>query len=383
VLLSVILGLLALLSLGLTIWQGIVAWRFPLHRRTPVSPPAPGVTLLKPLKNLDTQTETCLRSWLEQQYPGPVQILFGVASSADPVCGLIERLISSHPGCDARLVICAQNHGPNAKVSTLLGLEPLIRHEIVVVSDADVWVPPDLLANLAVCLQREGVGLACCFYRLAGAASLAGRWEALAANADFWSSVLQSRSLKPLDFALGAVMGVPRQRLLETGGFRPLVQVLADDYQLGQRIAAAGGRIELCPVVVECRSSPMTWHEVWSHQLRWARTIRVCQPLPYFLSILSNAALWPLLWLAAHPGAHSLTVAAVCLGVRWTVAWGCERKLAGHSREHHWWLAPLKDLAQVVIWALAFAGSGIVWRGRRFRVTAGGRLVEPDAVRQK
>jgi ceramide glucosyltransferase len=108
------------------------------------------------------------------------------------------------------------------------------------------------------------------------------RCEAIAVNADFWSQVLQGVSFRKLDFALGAVMATRRKQLAEIGGFRALMDCLADDYQLGRRIAARGYRMELCPVVVDCWSAPMTWHEVWRHQLRWARTIRVCQPLPYF-----------------------------------------------------------------------------------------------------
>ena len=129
------------------------------------------------------------------------------------------------------------------------------------------------------------------------------QWEAIAINADFWSQVLQSRSLKPLDFALGAVMATRRQHLQEIGGFAGLVDCLADDYQLGNRIARRGHSIALSPVVVECWSAPMGWAEVWKHQLRWARTIRVCQPAPYFFSLLSNATLWPLLWLIVKPAA--------------------------------------------------------------------------------
>src|ERR1035441_8628013 len=131
--------------------------------------------------------------------------------------------------------------------------------------------------------ERSGVrayGLVCCFYRLANPTTLAMQWEAIGMNADFWSQVLQSRSLKPLDFALGAVMAIRRQHLEEIGGFAPLVDCLADDYQLGNRIARRGHPIILSSLVVECWSAPMGWAAVWKHQLRWARTIRVCQPVP-------------------------------------------------------------------------------------------------------
>jgi len=205
-------------------------------------------------------------------------------------------------------------------------------------------------------------------------------------NADFWSQVLQSQSLKPLDFALGAVMATRRRELREIGGFRALLDCLADDYQLGHRIARRGGRIALSTVVVECWSAPMGWAEVWRHQLRWARTIRVCQPAPYFFSVLSNATLWPLVWLAAQPSAPVLGCVLACALVRVSTALNLQRRLAGASAGNHatatsllaWrdgWLVWLKDLLQVVVWALAFAGNRIEWRGERMRLQRDGTLV--------
>src|SRR5206468_2110374 len=130
------------------------------------------------------------------------------------------------------------------------------RDRVIIISDADVHVPPDLLANVVAPLCDEGVGLVSCFYRLAYPATLAMQFEAIAINADFWSQVLQAQSLKPLDFALGAVMATTRRRLESIGGFEVLVDFLADDYQLGNLIARKGGRVLLSPVVVECRESP-------------------------------------------------------------------------------------------------------------------------------
>jgi ceramide glucosyltransferase len=371
---TVILGILALLSALLGLWQWVLAVRFPLHRRGPSPPGAPGVTLLKPLKGCDGETEACLRSWLDQDYAGPVQILFGVASEQDPACLVVHRLIAASPGRDARLVVCPDSIGPNAKVSTLAALEAQAAHEWVVVSDADVWAPADLLQNLLPPLGDPDFGLVCSFYRLARASNFPMRWEALAANADFWSSVLQAQSLKPLDFALGAVMALRRQDLAGLGGFRALAGYLADDYELGHRMAARGRRIVVCPVVVECRSSPMTTREVWAHQVRWSRTIRVCQPAPYFFSILSNATLWPLLWLLGRPQWPVAAAVAAMLLLRLLAARHAERKMNGPGQPAHWPLAWIKDLLQVPVWLLAFCGSRVSWRGRTFRVRPGGKI---------
>jgi len=481
VLLKFLLGSLAVLSLGLTLWQWLVARRFPLHQRLPSPAFAPPVTLLKPLKGCDPATESCLRSWVTQDYAGPVQILFGVASADDPVCPLVRALIQEFPGRDAELVVCGPLLGANLKVSKLAQLGPLAKHDLLLISDADVHVPPDFLANVVAPLEETSVqessapsglyepkdakrlecprsaplsiavaerasahngeaepaaaqsprtpnalcdiqarveqrqvlplfpgpgavGLVTCFYRLANPTTLAMQWEAVAINADFWSQVLQARSLKPLDFALGAVMVVRRQQLDEMGGFDALADCLADDYQLGHRLAQRGYRIVLSPVVAECWDEPMGWAAVWKHQLRWARTIRVCQPLPYFFSILSNATLWPLLWLAAFPGRLELAFALGCGAVRIATARNltsliniplmevasdaCQVSRVRTPRHsppvtRHFtplssaWLPLLKDLLQAAIWLLAFLGNRIEWRGQKMKLRPDGTLVRP------
>ena len=400
-----ILGSLAVLSCGLTLWQWLAARRFPLHHRVANQNVSPAISLLKPLKGRDAETEECLRSWFAQEYSAPIQILFGVASANDPVCKLVEELIRQNPQADTQLIICGESLGPNAKISTLIQLERHAKHEILILSDADVRVPKDLLANVVQPLDaterrfatglttsqanettnvesrlQKGapVGLVNCFYRLANPSTAAMQWEAIAINADFWSQVLQSQTLKPLDFALGAVMATRRDILRRIGGFESLVDFLADDYQLGNKMARAGKQIVLSPVVVECWESPMSWRRVWAHQLRWARTIRVCQAAPFFFSILSNATLWPLLFTAALLAEHHriwFVPISILLPIRIQSALKMQEWLTRDTRHYAWfWLVPIKDLLGAAIWALAFMGNTIEWRGEKFRVLRGGKL---------
>jgi ceramide glucosyltransferase len=374
------LAALALLSFALALWQWVAARRFPLHRRITDLSFAPAITLLKPLKGGDATTVESLQSWFNQHYPGQIQILFGAADASDPVCKIVRELIEKNPGRDAQLVVCAESPGANGKVSTLIQLERLVKHPLILVSDADVRVPPDFLANVVAPLRDPKTGLVNCFYRLANPATPAMRCEAVAVNADFWSQVLQSTNLKPLDFALGAAMLTRRKLLEEIGGFAALVNCLADDYQLGHRIAQRGHRIALCPVVVECWDAPMNWCDVWKHQLRWARTIRVCQPVPYFFSILSNATLWPLLWLIASlvwsKTLCAPLIAVGCLLIRIVLAQNLQRRFM-QSRDNIAppWLAPVKDLQQAVIWAGAFLGNTVEWRGQKMRLRRDGTLI--------
>jgi ceramide glucosyltransferase len=335
------------------------------------------LTILKPLKGCNAETRRCLQSWFAQQYPGPLQILCGVASADDPVCAIVRQLLTEFPAADAQLVICGNDLGANGKVSTLRQLEPLIAHPLIMISDADAEVPGDFASNVAPLLTAPGVGLVNCFYRLANPANLAMRWEAVAINADFWSSVLQARSIQTVDFALGAVMSLPAEMLQKIGGFAMLSDYLADDFELGQLVHEAGGRIEFANAVVDCREAPVGWGETWRHQLRWARTIRFCQPAPYFLSILGNPILWPLLWVMSGSAAVAAPFFLLTLLVRIGTA-AQQQKHLTDSDDHaaYWWLVPVKDLFDVVIWALAFVGSAVEWRGVRYQVQSGGKLIK-------
>jgi len=395
-------AVLALLSLALALWQWLAARKFPLHQRAAQTGFAPAITLLKPLKGCDATTAESLQSWFSQNYSGPTQILLGIADASDPVCKLVREIIAKNPNCDAQFIICEQLTGANAKVAQLARLEKLAKHGLILVSDADVRVPPDFLASLAAPLRDEKVGLVNCFYRLANPSTTAMRWEAIAINADFWSQVLQSQTLKPLDFALGAAILLRRKNLQEIGGFASLANCLADDYQLGHRIAKNGHRIALCPVVAECWDAPMSWREVWKHQLRWARTIRVCQPLPYFFSILSNATLWPLLWLLSELSQTTIhnfqfgsgrnfgfvgsigvrdevVVAFICCLIRICIAQNLQRRFTpGKKLISPFWLVPVKDLLQAGLWFCSFTGNTVEWRGRKMKLRRDGTLVEEN-----
>ena len=108
--------------------------------------------------------------------------------------------------------------------------------------------------------------------------------------------------------------------------------------------------------------------------MRWARTVRVCQPVPYFFSVLHNPTFWPLLWLALRPSLLSGAVFAAGVVMRLWITRQTLRRLTPETSASFFWLAPIKDLFQLLLWALAFGGRHVLWRGQRLRVVRGGRL---------
>jgi ceramide glucosyltransferase len=354
------------LSALINIWQWIAGKQFALGT-SPASPVLPDLSILKPLKGADSQTESCLRSWFGQNYPGDVELLFAVADEKDPVCEIVRRLAPQFPDRKSKLVIANPILGPNAKVSSLCYLFEQASYEHLVLSDADVEVSADFLEHLVEPFQRQ-TALISCFY-IFRPFNLAMFIEAVTVNADFWTQVLQGNMLKKMDFALGAVIATTKTWMNTIGGFTGLLHDLADDYQMGNRIAKAGGSIELCRKAVTCWNDEQSWSDVIRHQLRWARTIRVCRPVPYFFSILSNLTLFSLLALKAAP-----TVTLCALSVRGLTARANYARLTGGNGWLAFGLAPVKDLIGAIIWVLAFVGNTVTWRGKKFQVNSRGKL---------
>jgi ceramide glucosyltransferase len=373
VILPSVVAALAALSFALGVWQWIAGRRFPIWKAEGNTGFFPAISILKPLKGADAETEKCLESWFSPEYRGKVQLLFGVASPDDPACEVVRRLIARHPHQKAELVIATPVLGPNAKVSTLCYLAKNATHEHLVVSDADVFVPASFFPEMLSSLREESVGIVNCFYALAQPRTLPMRFEAVAGNADFWTHVLQAVTLKPMDFALGAVMALRKRDLQKIGGFETLLEFLADDYELGNLIAQSGKELRICTIPVECRSDAYGWRAVWEHQVRWGRTIRVCRPIAYFFSIAGNGTLWPLLALLTASGPAKLLFSSMLM-LRMLAA---VLNYARLTRQWRWWvalIAPLQDIGQALIWIVSFLGNEIVWRGEKFRVDRRGKL---------
>jgi ceramide glucosyltransferase len=369
---------LALISAAIMLWQFAVAFLFPLRRKISNSNYLPSITILKPIKGADKFTEECLKSWLEQDYKGQIQFIFAFGSEKDPGVEICERLATNYPHTDISILICDENRGSNSKISKLVHAEERIKHEIIVVSDADVKAPPDLLSSSVRAFMDEKTGLICCLYSLANPENMAMRLEAVAINSDFWSQVLQARSLKPINFALGAVMMIRRKALEQIGGFKAVVNKLADDYWLGRLINRAGWKVDLSVVPVELYHEQAGWKQIWAHQLRWARTIRVCEPAPYFFSIISNVTLWAVLYfLVANNMTNAAMVTAPIILLRaLTAAMLCKRLTQKPLELWNFYLPIIKDIIGFALWIAAFFGNHVKWRGKTYRVFKDGTMKE-------
>jgi ceramide glucosyltransferase len=343
----------------------------------PLVPTGPGITVFKPLKGLEPLSRECLESFLTQDYH-PYQVLFGVRDPADPVVALLWELQRAHPRCDLQIVICPEALGINPKISTLRQLLPRARYDLLVIADGDVKVGPDYLAQVAAAFQSPGVGLVSCPYRAGRSRSLGAALEALTITADFIPSVAVANYVEGIRFALGAAMALTRQALTAIGGLAPLADFLADDYQLGFRVAQAGFQVKILPYVVETTNPEMSFTAYLAHQLRWARTYRVCRPGGYLAYGITHALIFSAaLFLASGLAPWALGLLLATLAIRGTLACFSERRaLQGSLPWFFFLLLPLKDFLAGIIWLLSFLGDRVTWGGRVYRVSREGKLAE-------
>src|ERR1700682_4094115 len=231
----------------------------------------PPVSILKPLKGMDPEIYESFRSHCLQDY-SQYEIIFGVSDANDPAGESVRQLQRELPQQEIRFVICPKMLGANVKVSNLAQMLPDARYEHLIVNDSDIRVLSDYLREVIAPLANEKVGMVTCLYRGEPTASLGSRLESLGISTDFCAGVLAARQLEGgIRFGLGSTLAFRRADLERIGGFESFVDYLADDYELGKRIADLGLSVELSHVVVVTHLPAYTLREFFAHQLRWAR----------------------------------------------------------------------------------------------------------------
>jgi ceramide glucosyltransferase len=251
---------------------------------------------------------------------------------------------------------------------------PHARYEVLLMNDSDIRVSPDYLRQVASPLNDPDIGLVTCLYRGVAANTLGSRLEALGISTDFVPGVLSARFLENgLRFGLGSTLVFRRQDLNSIGGFESILDYLADDYELGRRIAAIGKRVELSTATVATFLPPYTLREFWQHQLRWSRTIRDARRWGYAGLLFTFGLPWSLAALIASSGAAwAWALFAFTLGARLLV--GLSTSLAvlqDRKVMREIFLLPLRDLIAPFVWAAGLVGNRIHWRGDDFCIREG------------
>ena len=373
---------LAVAGMGYFVAAIVAARRFLAARRAPLSEFAPGVSVLKSLKGLDPGMMEAFSSHCRQSYAGPYELLFGVSSLEDPAVAAVELLQVEFPHHSIRLIECPERLGTNGKVSTLVQLVAQARYDFLLINDSDITVSPRYLERVMGCFvpsksdrtDAAEVGLVTALYRGRAHETLPSRLEALGIATDFQAGVLLSKMIEGgLHYGLGSTLAIRREALNEIGGLEPLVDHLADDYELGARVDRAGFRVVLSPEVVETNVAAYGWRGYLDHQLRWSRTVRDARPWGYVGLIFTHGLSWALLnVIASGASLLSLGLLGTSFILRLSLAMVVGAQVLGDRQVlPRLGLLPLRDLVASGVWVAGFAGSTIVWRGESYALKHG------------
>ncbi|MEK6397782.1 MAG: bacteriohopanetetrol glucosamine biosynthesis glycosyltransferase HpnI [Terriglobus sp.] len=342
----------------------------------------PTVSVLKPIKGWDPGRYEAFASHCTQNYGGRYELLLGLTDPDDvDVLAEVEKLRAAHPQAIIRTVACGERLGTNGKVSTLLQMVPHALGEVLVINDADIAVSQNYLTRIVADLSQHNVGMVTAPYfgRTAGKPTLWARLESLGISTDFLPGVLTARLLdRGVRFGLGSTLAMRVETLERIGGLQPLLDMLADDYELGHRVYKAGLRVVLSPEITSTSVPQYTFQQFWDHQLRWSRGVRDARKLGYLGLCLSYALPWALANVVASGVAlPAFTLLSLVVLARVAVALQVGVGILRDGQVlRDLWLLPVRDCFGLLFWAWSYAGEDVLWRGERF-LLRNGRLQRP------
>lgn len=325
---------------------------------------------MKPLCGVDPMAELALESFFLLDYPD-YQLVFGVQDGNDPVLEVISRLRARYPQRDTALMVNDTLHGSNRKVSNLLNMKPLAKHDILVFSDADIHVPPYYLDDLVAALEAPGVGLVTTLYTgLPATPALAARLGAAQINQTFLPGALLARKLGRQD-CMGATMALTKSVLAASGGLAALANHLADDQVLGRLVLKAGYKIGMAQNIPVATVPEADFTSLFRHEVRWGRTIRKLVPLAYAGTIFQIPLFWAILAvLLSGFTVWSLVLLLFTVVARVVFARRVEKALR-LSQTREIWLFLVRDLFSLIIYIVSFTGRRVDWRGQSIMADSG------------
>jgi len=362
--------------------------RFGLRKRREQSAPAdflPSLSVLKPLHGTEPGMERNLETFFEQDYPD-FELLFCARFDTDEGLRLAKSVGQRYPHVNAQYVTCGDPMPKfhNAKVYSLAKLDSVAKNDLYITSDADVRVEKNYLQRMVQTLKDPHNGLASCVY-LGTAHEHAGfpsQLDAVGKSVEMTSGVLVADMIEGTKFALGATMATRRKSFQDVGGFNELGQFYADDFVLGNRLAAQGTGVLLATHIIRLMVQDSPFWLSFRNQLRWMQSTRRSRPWGHLGTGLTFAmpyGLLGLLWglLSGHPLLGLAWLGAMVVN-RWLQAGAILTVLGDPDRVYSGLIYPLRDVLGSILWLASYGGENFYYRGKVYKLKEGGRVESPD-----
>ncbi|MBA2587719.1 MAG: bacteriohopanetetrol glucosamine biosynthesis glycosyltransferase HpnI [Alphaproteobacteria bacterium] len=370
-----LLAAVAVIGAGYALLSAVLVGRF-MQEGQGTAAPSPAVTILKPLHRCEPDLFQNLETFFTQDYAGPVQILFGVHDEADPAIEVVRALQAKYPDSDTAIVADTALYGANAKISNLINMLPTARHDTLVLSDSDIAVGHKWLAQVTTALARPNVGIVTCLYTGEPAKDGHRLWSSLAAmgtSYTFLPNAVLGTSLGLATPCFGSTIALRRQTLDEVGGFAAFADQLADDYEMGRAVRAKGYTLAIPAMGVGHTTAEDSVGELFRHELRWSRTIRLVNPAGHAGSFITHGFAFALMS-AIFLDFNTVSLAALALTL--AARFFLKARIDGHFGTYAgpYWLVPLRDLLSFAVFVASLFGETVHWRGSHFAVEPSGAM---------
>ncbi len=354
------------------LFAGLLTTRF-MARPEPVPRVFPSVSLVKPLHGDHPGLAEALEGFCDQDYPGEMQIIFGVHHPGDSAVAVVRALQARRPDADIELVIDPRLHGTNRKVSNLINIAARARHEVLVLSDDDIGVDRRYLRQVVGALDAPGVGAVSCLYVGKDDGTLWSRLGAMAINYHFLPNAVLGKSLGLAQPCFGSTIALRSGVLAQIGGLTAFADHLADDYEIGRAVRSQGWAIAMPPMVVSHLSVEPSGWGLFGHELRWGRTVRQVDPLGHAGSVITYPL--PLALVAGVLlGFPAPTVVLIMSALTVRIVSKLAMDSIMGASAGRWWMIPVRDVLSFCVFMASFAVNTVAWQGQRFRVGRDGVL---------
>lgn len=348
---------------------GVGIWRLLKASRRTAPASLPPVSIVRPVRGIDTYDPVTLNSTFELDYPS-FEIIFCAQSADDAAVPLVEALMRKHSHVEARLLIGDHLGTQNPKLNNIAKGWRGAKHQWVVLADCNVLMPRDYVQQLFAA-WRDDTGLVSSPPAGSHPDNFASELECAFLNS------YQARWQLTADwigygFAQGKSMLWRKSILDDAGGIGALAREIAEDAAATKIVRATGRRVRLVDRFFAQPLGPRTFRDVWARQLRWAQLRRHSFPLHFAPEILSGGVV-P--FLAYVPLSLELELPIAALFVAFVAVWyGSEALLARAAGWPLSWQSPiswmLRDILLVPLWISAWLTRSYTWRGHAINVTA-------------
>ncbi|ORX58991.1 glucosylceramide synthase [Hesseltinella vesiculosa] len=351
----------------------------------------PGVSILRPLKGIDLELESNLRSSFQQKYP-KFELILSVASSNDPVIPLVERLMKEYPRVDSRLIIGDKQVGINPKINNLLSSYNTAKYDIVWILDSNVHVDHDTLGRSVDLLQQPGIGLVHHLPMAMRPTSFAAQVEQAFLNTNHAKMYVAINAAGVASCVMGKSNLYRRSDLDKVGGLAAFGKYMAEDNIVGEALWSLGLRHAMSADMA-CQSlGSLTMNEYSARRARWVRLRKYIVTAatltePFTESIIAGCMG---AWGASYLWPHRFNFVSFFI-----IHWCCwfindyfifctlssyspvssKKQLASTFNTSFLFAWLTREVMALPLYCFAMAGTEITWRHQRYRCLAGGSAV--------